>query len=344
MDLRETAAEKDPLDIEIGSALGGDSPLHRVLDILNYLAMHPEGSTRNDLAREFKVSRHTIYRDLVKVEQIAPISMTLDGKLYIDRKDYLVNVHFSLHEAMAIHLATRLLVTRMDRRNRHAASALDKLSKAIENLAPPISQQMALSAQSLRSEDQWEDRSYLQALETLTQALAEGRKVKIWHRRETTGEISEYIIAPYFIEPYAIGQTTYLIGLNEARGELWKLKIERIEKVELLRECYILPPDFDPQAQLGDAWGIWFTGREPVEVVLEFSATVARRVQESRWHRSQQIEVRGDGSLIWRAWIAEPKEMMPWVRSWGAEVKVIEPAQLRVEISKDAEKMGRLYE
>lgn len=343
MDLRQNPAADEPLDIEISSALRGDSPLHRVLDILNYLAMHPEGVTRNDLAREFSVSRHTIYRDLVKVEQIAPISTTWDGKLYIDRKDFLVNVHFSLHEAMAIHLATRMLVTRMDRRNRHAASALDKLSKAIENLAPPISQQMAFSAKSLRSEDQWEDRTYIQALETLTQALAEGKKVRISHRRETTGETSEYIIAPYFIEPYAIGQTTYLIGLNEARGELWKLKIERIEKVELLKDTYVLPADFDPQAQLEDAWGIWFTGNEPVEVVLKFSLSVAKRVKESRWHRSQQIEVQLDGGLVWRAWIAEPKEMMPWIRSWGAEVEVLEPAQLRAEISKDARKMGQLY-
>jgi CRISPR-associated endonuclease/helicase Cas3 len=48
-----------------------------------------------------------------------------------------------------------------------------------------------------------------------------------------------------------------------------------------------------------------------VEVVLRFSPHVARRVQETRWHRSERTEPQPDGSLVWRAQIAEPKEMLP---------------------------------
>ena len=69
-----------------------------------------------------------------------------------------------------------------------------------------------------------------------------------------------------------------------------------------------------------------------MEVVLRFHPRVAMRVQESRWHRGQQIEVQPDGYLIWRAKVAEPQEMLPWVRGWGADVEVLEPVELRDEV------------
>ncbi|MBN2627560.1 MAG: hypothetical protein JXA95_12910 [Spirochaetales bacterium] len=30
------------------------------------------------------------------------------------------------------------------------------------------------------------------------------------------------------------------------------------------------------------------------------------------------------GGLIWSGWISEPTEMVPWVRSWGDQVQVLE--------------------
>jgi CRISPR-associated endonuclease/helicase Cas3 len=322
----------------------GEQQTYRILDMIVYLVNHQEGVTRQELAGRYRVSRHTIYRDLPKVEAIAPISTTCDGKIYIDRKDYQVNVRFTLHEAMAVHLAARLLASRMDRRNRHAASALEKLSVATRALAPTISRQMEQSAQSMNAADQWNDPVYIEVLELLTEAWATGRKVLVRHLSERTGEITEYIVWPYCIEPYATGQSTHLIGWDEGGGILRTLKIERIASVELLKEPYTIPADFDLQALLEDAWGIWFTGKEPVEVVLRFSPRAARRVKESRWHRSQRIEEQAEGYLVWRARLATWVEMLPWIRGWGAEVEVLSPPDLRAELAAEAKRMGEVYQ
>ena len=96
----------------------------------------------------------------------------------IDRSMYLVNVSFSLHEAMAVHLASRLLATRMDRQNPHAASALRKLGIALEKLAPRISNHVKQSADVMDETDQRQDPVYLQSLEKLTLAWAEQHKVQ----------------------------------------------------------------------------------------------------------------------------------------------------------------------
>jgi predicted DNA-binding transcriptional regulator YafY len=140
-----------------------------------------------------------------------------------------------------------------------------------------------------------------------------------------------------------VGQTTHVIGWREPPGALRTFKLERIKAVYLTDEPYTIPADFDLRALLADAWGIWYTEAEPVEVVLRFHPRVAGRVRETRWHLSQQLEEQADGGLVWRAWVAEPQEMLPWVRGWGADVEVLAPEELRKELMRETKQLMRLY-
>jgi CRISPR-associated endonuclease/helicase Cas3 len=155
--------------------------------------------------------------------------------------------------------------------------------------------------------------------------------------------VFEYVFAPYFIEPYAVGQTTHAIGWREPPGALRTLKLERIRRIEPLDEVYEIPPDFDPRELLADAWGIWYTEGEPVEVALKFHPRVANRVRETRWHRSERVEEQPDGSLIWRARVAEPQEMLPWIRGWGGDAQLIEPRELRNRMMGEARRLAEAY-
>lgn len=191
-------------------------------------------------------------------------------------------------------------------------------------------------------EANFRDPVYLKVLETLTEAWSAGRKVHLHHQMED-GRVYEYGFSPYFIEPYAVGQTAHVIGLREPPGKVRTLKIERIRAVQFTRETYTIPSDFDPRQLLRDAWGIWYTEAEPVEVVLRFHPSVALRVKESRWHHSQQIEDQPDGYLLWRAHVAEPQEMLPWIRGWGADVEVLAPTELREQMMGEVKAMAESY-
>jgi CRISPR-associated endonuclease/helicase Cas3 len=316
----------------------------RLLQIETLLLAHPEGMTQAQIARRLGVNRSTIYRYLPDLGDHFPVYETDDGRLCIDRSSYLVNVRFTLHEAMAVHLAARLLATRMDKQNPHAASALRKLGLALENLAPLISRHLKQSAEVMDDSSQRHDPVYLQSLEKLTLAWATQRKVRVWHRHERTRRVFEYAFAPYFIEPYAIGQTTHVIGLRQPPGVVRTFKIERIERVEPLGEPYEIPEDFDPRRLLADAWGIWYTEAEPVEVVLRFHPRVARRVKESRWHPSEAVEEQADGYLVWKALVAEPQEMLPWIRGWGSDVEVLGPEELRETLMGEAKALAEKYQ
>jgi len=67
------------------------------------------------------------------------------------------------------------------------------------------------------------------------------------------------------------------------------------------------------------------------------------RVKETRWHRSEQLEEQLDGSVIWRARVAEPQEMVPWIRGWGADVEVLAPPELREMMTGEARRLARVY-
>jgi predicted DNA-binding transcriptional regulator YafY len=313
----------------------------RLLKIEALLLAHPEGLNQAEIARRLGVNRSTILRNLADVPNIYQED---DGLLRIDRTAYLVNVRLNLNEALALHLATRLLATRLDRQNPHAAAALRKLGISMEKLAPRISAHMLQSADVMDDPVfQRQDPVYLAALERLTLAWSEQRMVHVWHRHDE-GPLHEYDFAPYFIEPNAVGQSTYAIGLRQPPGAVRTFKIERLERVEIGHEHYELAPDFDPRAFLRSAWGIWYTEGEPVPVVLRFTGGVARRVKESRWHPSQELQDLPDGGLVWRAEIAEPREMLPWIRGWGAEVEVLEPEGLRNLLICEAQRLAQLYQ
>jgi CRISPR-associated endonuclease/helicase Cas3 len=84
-------------------------------------------------------------------------------------------------------------------------------------------------------------------------------------------------------------------------------------------------------------------GEEPVNIVLRFNADAAPFVRERTWHASQTLEPDSDGGMTLRLCIAEPREMLPWIRSWGAQVEVIEPDWLRERVAEDLTNAAEIY-
>ena len=307
------------------------------------LEAHPQGLHNAELARRIEISRSEIPEYL---EDLAALGVQVydsdDGKHAIDPATHRVNLRLNLDESLAVLLAIRLLTTRSDKRNPHAAGALRELASAFDKLAPFIAQHIRQSANAVDGEHRRDDPLFLRWLERLTQAWATRVKVRLDYESDE-GRFTTHTFSPYFIEPYAVGNTLHVLGLSEVVGKLLTLKVERIRNVELLTTPYNIPTDFDPTDILRDAWGIWRTEKEPERVVLRFDRRVAYRVRETQWHYLEKVDEDAQGNLIWTASISQPREMLPWIRGWGADCEVLEPEWLRRELKREAERLAKIY-
>ncbi len=321
---------------------GSRKRAERLIAIEHLLLRHPRGLQRAQIARRLCVHRSTIGRDVDEIGQRVPIWEDGEGRLGIDRRHYLTELRLTQDECMAVHLATRLLASRSDERNPHAASAVRKLSEALEGLAPAFSSHVARTADDLDGPDKRQDLAYLTALETLTEAWSSGRRVAIVYQSEPDRQ-SDYELEPWFIEPYAAGRSTYVIGRLLPPDEARLLKVERIRRARLLDRSYSAPPRLEPTELFAPAWGAWLGNRERVTVRLRFLPRIAHRVLETQWHPSERVKECDDGGIEWEAEVAEWREMLPWILGWGHLVEALDPADLRCEVARHARRMVERY-
>ena len=299
----------------------------RLRDIETMLLMIPNGLTVEEIADRLTVTKRTIYRDLHFLEEQGVPLWQEDGRFGINRTRYLANVRLTFHESMSLVLAGLLLSRTIDERNPHVVAALRKLGGV---LPTNLVSQLDRAIERVQAQDS--DYRPIAVLEALTEGWGTGHKVRIQYRSPRSGEIRPRTIAPYALEPTPSG--IYVIGHDEWADDLRTFKLDRLETATVLNQPYEIPETFDLEAHLATGWRI-MAGETPQEVVVRFTANVTARVLERQWHATQTVERCPDGRCILRVQIAEPLEMMPWIRSWGAEAEVLAPDWLRQEIEAD---------
>jgi len=302
----------------------------------------PRGLTTQELAERCGVCQRTIQRDLLDLQGegfwIPLVEENRRWRLMEGAPPMrLPAVQFELGEAMALFLAARLLSRYADECTPCINSGTRKLASI---LPPAIGEHVLRTAEAMGGKPT--DAQFEAVFDAITRAWAGRRVVHLWYRTADREELSETNLQPYFIEPSGVGYATHVIGHASHAGALRTFKLERIARAELLDETFKPPADFDPTALLGSAWGIMF-GDEVQVVTLRFSPAVARRVRESIWHPSQELADEPDGGCRLTVRVAEPKEMRPWIRGWGAECVVLAPAWLREEIGEEMRRAAEGY-
>lgn len=136
----------------------------------------------------------------------------------------------------------------------------------------------------------------------------------------------------------------YLIAWSSRRGEIRTYKMDRIEDVHSTKLPAAVPEEFDLAEWLERSFGVFRSGSTELQTIrIHFARDVARYVQESRWHGSQQLTPQPDGSLIAEFSLPDTQEIKRWIMSFGANATVLEPQELVEEISDDLRRMLTRY-
>jgi proteasome accessory factor B len=247
-------------------------------------------------------------------------------------------ISYSLYEALGLFLAARLIIRQTDDNNPHIKSALIKLTSAMpKSLGINLRKSIANFGKGLV------DLEELDVFEKIAIAWVTQKRIQITYQSLNQDQDKEWLVNPYFIEMTGVGYSTYLIGYGESAGRngITTFKLNRINEVNILDEDFDIPEDFNIEKLLGSSWGvIW--GEENT-VKLKFSKNVTRRVRETIWHQSQQIQDLPGGGCILTLKVGSTLEMTPWIRGWGPDVEVLEPAELREQFKNWAKELGKIY-
>jgi predicted DNA-binding transcriptional regulator YafY len=114
--------------------------------------------------------------------------------------------------------------------------------------------------------------------------------------------------------------------------------IERIRSMTVTSHPFQLPLGFDAAAYVEDALVV-MRGRL-VEVELAFDRATAAWARDRIWHPSQHLVSTRQG-LRMTLRVADTRELIGWILSFGRGVRVIRPVALRERVRQEALALAR---
>ena len=300
----------------------------------------PAGVGTGEIARLLGVSQRTARRYVKELSEHGRLPVYREGRVWrlvegghID----LLRIQLNLDEALSLYLAARMLSAYSDKHNPHVVASLVKLAATLPDTIGAHVEKAAEAVSERRLAP-----AYLRVLEGLTRAWAGRRQVQLVYRDPISGERSERLFDPFFIEPSYVGYSCYVFGFDHFRKAIRSFKVERLEKVEVLDTQFEPLAGFDPYEYLRHAWGI-MGGGGVVEVKLRFSKRAVYRVNESDWPGVVASEEDREGRLTLTFRVNHILEIKSWIRAWGPECEVLAPEELRLEIEEEMKAAAALY-
>ena len=303
----------------------------RFLRIAMVLHAHPDGISARAIADRIGVSVRTVYRDMQAMSLDAELPIWQDGGRWgLEAGAFLPPLALTLHEAMTLFLAARVLAKASDEHDTELIGAFVKLAEVLPQvLADHVRATVDAYATTPSNE------RFTRNFRTLTEAWANRRVVEIEYGPgvyDPAKPSRHARVRPYAIEPSALTHALYLIGYDEERAGRRTFKVERILDARLTPETFEGGPDTAVAQDLLRAWDV-ISDEPPARIVVRFGPEVANRVAETRWHPSQELARQADGSLLWIAHVAGFREVRGWILGWGPDAEVLEPPELRVEVA-----------
>lgn len=294
------------------------------------------GATVDELVEECQVTRRTIYRDLMAMEEAGyPLVKERqdDGcVLYSFMAGFskMPPIVFSLEELMTLYLSRGQLDflqgTPFD-------DDLNEIFSRIRSNLPPrsVAHLERLAETSSPKFLGFKDYSkHKELLTELRQALLRQQTCQILYR-PIGRDPQTYEIDPYTLLFYRNG--LYIGGYAHNRSALRLFAVERIVTLTLLESRFEVPDDYSVERLTGSAFGLIEEG-DSHDLELYFSAAAAPYVRERIWHPQQQIQENQDGSLLLSFSASGDQEILSWIYSFIPHVKVIGPSDIRDQFVK----------
>ena len=317
--------------------------LRRLLSILRILDRHERCSPKN-LAERYSVSIRTIQRDIEDLNY-AGFSITFDEEQKTYRftdPDYTLNdLNLNNNEIMAI-LVGQQVARGFGKPFESAFQSL--LKKAHKDTGYKTSQGIKKIEEAPRF---WIDIDPLEGFEqierqynAINEAMDKKVEIEIVYKAMKDEKETRRTVAPYGLTlQYGLW---YVIGYCNLRNEIRVFALDCIKDFKLTDRHYSIAADFRLEEYFKPGWHMLRYGAL-VEVVLKFGKEYARWIKRKKWHPTQAIEEKEDGSIIFKVTVEGTRELKWWTYHWIPFCEILAPPELKKEVIEEMKGMLGVY-
>jgi len=326
--------------------------LKKILDAINLLAQ-PTGTTISSLCEQLDIDKRQAYRVMETLQYDFGFVIDKDKpvlgnevRYYLD-KDFckrlldmkVANLNLSLTEIIALYFLkghSRLYKgTDIEANINRAFAKLDVFVP--EGLADKLEKVKSLLITNTKFVKDYSEKDEI--IDIITSAIMQQKTCNVEYHSFGNDQIKKFDIEPLTFFEWNGG--LYIFVRVTKHGDIRTLAVERIINLSVTSNTYEYPAGFDPDALLEEAFGLVYD--DPLTVKIKFAADHALYIQERCWAKNQKIEVQKDGSIILTMTTSGWFDVKKWILSYGADAELLEPADKRKELKKEARRLADLY-
>lgn len=164
----------------------------------------------------------------------------------------------------------------------------------------------------------------LEVFTGLVGAIGAREKIEIDYMRHQDSRLHKYVLEPYDIIP---GNRDWrLIAVSD--GIFKQFIIGAVKEIKRTGTSFKRTTEYSADEYYSGSFG-FFSGKNVFEVVLEFKKNVGDVVSNRTWSEDQEVTRDDDGTVTLKMKVNSIEEVGSWVLSWGGEVRIVEPVQLK---------------
>lgn len=165
-------------------------------------------------------------------------------------------------------------------------------------------------------------------LTDIISAMRDFRVIRLCYQSFRHPEPFCFNVRPYCVKYFK--QRWYLLGDSDLGLRIYSL--DRFVDMEELEERFEIPKGFDAEEYFGNYFGV-IIGEEPEDVKIRVVPDQVKYFRTLPMHGSQRETVQEDGSSVFSYHIAPTFDFVQEILSHGADVEVLEPAELRESVA-----------
>lgn len=175
---------------------------------------------------------------------------------------------------------------------------------------------------------------------TIIEAMRNNQVLEVAHSR--FGQVPQtFTLEPYCLKVFK--QRWYVYGRPSNHPDERRIyALDRVVNVQITNRTFVLPEGFDAEAEFANYYGV-FTNREAERVRVRINKVGAPFMRSLPLHRSQKEVLTTDDYVEFTFFIAPTFDFIQQLRTYGAQLEVMEPRWLRDEMREEAEAMMRMY-